>query len=141
MLDLEKVKTIFKKYNKYEVNVDEIQIPEYALIPLETENSKSIIYIIEKQKIEENQILSKNSNIELYTYSPISGIVEKYTQQTFQMVKIKISINQISRKNKTEKTPIEDEITREKTLAKLIQLGIPWFNENSLFQFINKCKK
>ncbi len=87
MLDLEKVKTIFKKYNKYEVNIDEIQIPEYALIPLETENSKSIIYIIEKQKIEENQILSKNSNIELYTYSPISGIVEKYTQQTFQMVK------------------------------------------------------
>ncbi len=49
MLDLRKSKTIFKKYNKYEVNVDEIQIPEYALIPLETENSKSIIYIIENK--------------------------------------------------------------------------------------------
>ncbi|WP_210371666.1 RnfABCDGE type electron transport complex subunit D [Borreliella garinii] len=142
MLDLEKVKTIFKKYNKYEVNIDEIQIPEYALIPLETENSKSIIYIIEKQKIEENQILSKNSNIELYTYSPISGIVEKiYTANFPDGKKLKSALIKFQGKIKTEKTPIEDEITREKNLAKLIQLGIPWFNENSLFQFINKCKK
>ncbi|QFI14229.1 RnfABCDGE type electron transport complex subunit D [Borrelia sp. CA_690] len=142
MLDLKKIKTIFKKYNKYEINIDKIQIPEYALIPLETENSKSIIYIIEKQKIEENQILSKNSNIELYTYSPISGIVEKvYTANFPDGKKLKSALIKFQGKIKTEKTPIEDEISREKTLAKLIQLGIPWFNENSLFQFINKCQK
>ncbi|WNY69245.1 RnfABCDGE type electron transport complex subunit D [Borreliella andersonii] len=142
MLDLEKVKTIFKKYNKYDVNINEIQIPEYALIPLETENSKSIIYIIEKQKIEENQILSKNSNIELYTYSPISGIVEKiYTANFPDGKNLKSALIKFQGKIKTEKTPIEEGISREKTLEKLIQLGIPWFNENSLFQFINKCKK
>ncbi len=55
--------------------------------------------------------------------------------------KLKSALIKFQGKIKTEKTPIEDEITREKTLAKLIQLGIPWFNENSLFQFINKCKK
>ncbi|MCD2371526.1 hypothetical protein LRB25_01255, partial [Borreliella burgdorferi] len=142
MLDLEKVKTIFKKYNKYEININEIQIPEYALIPLETENSKSIIYIIEKQKIEENQILSKNSNIELYTYSPISGIVEKiYTANFPDGKNLKSALIKFQGKIKTEKTPIEEGASREKTLEKLIQLGIPWFNENSLFQFINKCKK
>lgn len=142
MLDLEKVKTVLKKYNKYEVNIDEIQIPEYALIPLETENSKSIIYIIEKQKVEENQILSKNSNLELYTYSPISGIVEKiYTAKFPDGKKLKSALIKFQGKIKTENNPIEDEISREKTLAKLIQLGIPWFNENSLFQFISKCKK
>ncbi|WPM06215.1 RnfABCDGE type electron transport complex subunit D [Borreliella sinica] len=142
MLDLEKVKTIFKKYNKYEVNIKEIQIPEYALIPLETENSKSIIYIIEKQKIEENQILSKNSNIELYTYSPISGIVEKiYTANFPDGKNLKSALIKFQGKIKNEKSTAEDEISREKTLSKLIQLGIPWFNENSLFQFINKCKK
>lgn len=142
MLDLEKVKTILKKYNKYEMNINEIQIPEYALIPLETENSKSIIYIIEKQKIEENQILSKNSNIELYTYSPISGIVEKiYTANFPDGKNLKSALIKFQGKIKTEKTPIEEGASREKTLEKLIQLGIPWFNENSLFQFINKCKK
>ncbi|SCW36336.1 Na+-translocating ferredoxin:NAD+ oxidoreductase RNF, RnfC subunit [Borreliella japonica] len=142
MLDLEKVKTIFKKYNKYEMRIDEIQIPEYVLIPLETENSKSIIYIIENQKIEENQILSKNSNIELYTYTPISGIVEKiYTANFPDGKKLKSALIKFQGKIKTEKDTIEDEISREKTLSKLIQLGIPWFNENSLFQFINKCKK
>ncbi|AJA89920.1 membrane protein [Borreliella chilensis] len=142
MLDLEKTKTIFKKYNKYGVNIDEIQIPEYALIPLETENSKSIIYIIEKQKIEENQILSKNFNIELHTYSPISGIVEKiYTANFPDGKELKSALIKFQGKITTEKKIIEDEISREKTLAKLIQLGIPWFNENSLFQFINKCKK
>ncbi|WP_301409576.1 RnfABCDGE type electron transport complex subunit D [Borreliella tanukii] len=142
MLDLEKVKTIYKKYNKYEVSIDEIQIPEYALIPLEIENSKSVTYIIEKQKIEENQILSKNSNIELYTYSPISGIVEKiYTAKFPDGKELKSALIKFQGKIKTEKIPIEDEISREKTLEKLIQLGIPWFNESSLFQFINKCKK
>ncbi|MCD2400997.1 RnfABCDGE type electron transport complex subunit D [Borreliella bissettiae] len=142
MLDLEKVKAIFKKYNKYEININEIQIPEYALVPLETENSKSIIYIIEKQKIEENQILSKNSNIELYTYSPISGIIEKiYTANFPDGKKLKSALIKFQGKIKTEKKPIEEGTSREKTLEKLIQLGIPWFNENSLFQFINKCKK
>ncbi|MCD2406790.1 RnfABCDGE type electron transport complex subunit D, partial [Borreliella burgdorferi] len=54
---------------------------------------------------------------------------------------LKSALIKFQGKIKTEKTPIEEGASREKTLEKLIQLGIPWFNENSLFQFINKCKK
>ncbi|WP_445435792.1 RnfABCDGE type electron transport complex subunit D [Candidatus Borreliella tachyglossi] len=128
--------------NRYKVNIDEIQIPEYVLIPLETENSKSTIYVIENQRIEEGQILSKNTSIELYTYSPISGIIEKiYIANLPNGTQLKSALIRFQGRIKNEKEPPAEDESREKTLEKLIRLGIPWFNENSLFQYVSKCKK
>ncbi|APR64584.1 RnfABCDGE type electron transport complex subunit D [Borrelia anserina] len=127
---------------QYKVNIDEIQIPECVLIPLETENSNSTIYIIENQKIVEGQILSKNKNAELYTYAPISGTVEKiYMANLPNGHQLKSALIRFhGRINNEQELSVEEE-SREKTLEKLIRLGIPWFNEHSLFQYISKCKK
>ncbi|ASQ28905.1 hypothetical protein CDQ96_00350 [Borrelia miyamotoi] len=128
--------------NRYKVNINEIQIPECVLIPLETENSKSTIYVIENQRIEEGQILSKNKNAELYTYAPISGTIEKiYTANFPNGNQVKSALIRFHGKIKNEKELSIEEESREKTLEKLIRLGIPWFNEDSLFQYVSKCKK
>ena len=127
---------------KYKINIDEIQIPECVLIPLETESSKSTIYVIENQKIEEGQILSKNKNAELYTYAPISGTIEKiYTANLPNGHQVKSALIRFHGKIKNEKELQSEETSREKMLEKLIRLGIPWFNEDSLFQYVSKCKK
>ena len=127
---------------RYVVNIDEIQIPEYVLIPLETENSKSTIYVIENQRIEEGQILSKNINVDLCTYSPISGIIEKIYIANFPNgQQLKSALIRFQGRIKNEKEQLDEEESREKTLEKLIRLGIPWFNDNSLFQYVSKCKK
>ncbi|AYE35968.1 hypothetical protein DB313_00370 [Borrelia turcica IST7] len=127
---------------RYIVNIDEIQIPEYVLIPLETENSKSTIYVIENQRIEEGQILSKNINVDLCTYSPISGVIEKIYIANFPNgQQLKSALIRFQGRIKNEKEQSDEEESREKTLEKLIRLGIPWFNDNSLFQYVSKCKK
>ncbi|WP_024654182.1 RnfABCDGE type electron transport complex subunit D [Borrelia persica] len=131
-----------KMTRQYKVNIDEIQIPECVLVPLETENSKSTIYIIENQKISEGQILSKNKNAELYTYAPISGTIEKiYTANLPNEQQVKSALIRFHGRIKNEQEVSIEEESREKTLEKLIRLGIPWFNEHSLFQYISKCKK
>ncbi|ACH93032.1 RnfABCDGE type electron transport complex subunit D [Borrelia duttonii] len=127
---------------QYKINIDEIQIPECILIPLETADSKSTIYVIENQRISEGQILSKNKNVELYTYAPISGIIEKiYTANLPNKNQIKSALIRFHGRINNEKEISTEEESREKTLEKLIRLGIPWFNEDSLFQYMNKCKK
>ncbi|UPA17605.1 RnfABCDGE type electron transport complex subunit D [Borrelia puertoricensis] len=127
---------------QYKVNIDEIQMPECVLIPLETENAKSTIYIIENQRITEGQILSKNKNAELYTYSPISGTIEKiYTANLPGEHQLKSALIRFHGRIKNEQELSVEEESREKTLEKLIRLGIPWFNEHSLFQYVSKCKK
>ncbi|QMU98885.1 hypothetical protein F0310_00345 [Borrelia sp. A-FGy1] len=127
---------------KYIININEIQIPEYVLIPLETENSKSTIYVIENQRIEEGQILSKNINVDLCTYSPISGIIEKIYIANFPNgQQLKSALIRFQGRIKNEKEQSDEEVSREKILEKLIRLGIPWFNDNSLFQYVKKCKK
>ncbi|AHH10227.1 RnfABCDGE type electron transport complex subunit D [Borrelia coriaceae] len=134
-------KTI-KTKNQYKVNIDEIQIPECVLIPLETENSKPTIYIIENQKISEEQILSKDKNVELYTYAPISGTIEKiYTANLPNEQQLKSALIRFHGRIKNDQKPAVEEESREKTLEKLIRLGIPWFNEHSLFQYVSKCNK
>ncbi|WKC57659.1 RnfABCDGE type electron transport complex subunit D [Borrelia sp. P9F1] len=127
---------------KYIVNIDEIQIPEYVLIPLETENSISKLYVVEHQRIEEGQILSKNINVDLYTYSPISGIIEKiYVANLPNGQQLKSALIRFQGRIKNEKKQSDEIESREKTLERLIRLGIPWFNDNSLFQYVSKCKK
>lgn len=136
-------KTIkIKTKRQYKVNINEIQMPECVLIPLETENSKSTIYIIENQRISEGQILSKNKNAELYTYAPISGTIEKIYIANFPNEhQLKSALIRFHGRIKNEQECSVEEESREKTLEKLIRLGIPWFNEHSLFQYVSKCKK
>ncbi|UER67288.1 RnfABCDGE type electron transport complex subunit D [Borrelia sp. BU AG58] len=143
MLNSEKPPKIETKIKmRYIVNIDEIQIPEYVLIPLETENSRSNLYIIENQRIEEGQILSKNVNVDLYTYSSISGIIEKiYIANLPNGKKLKSALIQFQGRIKNEKEQSDETESREKTLEKLIRLGIPWFDDDSLFQYVSKCKK
>lgn len=131
-----------KTKRQYKVNINEIQIPECVLIPLEIENSKSTIYIIENQRISEGQILSKNKNAELYTYAPISGTIEKIYIANFPNEhQLKSALIRFHGRIKNEQECSVEEESREKTLEKLIRLGIPWFNEHSLFQYVSKCKK